>query len=111
MSTPCEYTLVEKPIIDLLTSAYDYTYVPPTQHDHYRGLRENEVFFTPLLIQALIRINDIPESTAKSIAAELQGLTDNERWLEILRGKYSKKVSGEKTHRTIRVVDFDNLAN
>jgi type I restriction enzyme R subunit len=41
----------------------------------------------------------------------LQGLTDNERWLAVLRGEYSRKVSGEETHRTIRVVDFDNPAN
>ena len=111
MSTPSEYTLVEKPIIELLTSEYGYHYIPPSQHDTFRGLRENEVFFTPLLIEALIRINDIDESTARAIASELHGLTDNERWLAILRGDFSRKVAGEETHRTIRVVDFENPAN
>ena len=42
-----------------------------------------------------MRINAIPEASARSIASELQGIGDNERWLEILRGKYSKKVEGE----------------
>ena len=121
MSTPCEYTLVEKPIIELLTSEYGasdampdkagYRYIPPSQHVNYRGHRLNEVFFTPLLVEALVRINDIPESAAKTIASELQGISDNQRWLEIFRGKYSKKVEGEDTHRTIRVVDFDTPSN
>lgn len=111
MSTPCEYTLVEKPIIELLTSTYGYHYVKPSQHDGVRGVRENEVFFTPLLVEALIRINDIHESSAKSIAAEMASIADNERWLDIMRGNFSKRVEGEETHRTIRVVDFDNPAN
>ncbi len=121
MSTPCEYTLVEKPIIELLTSEYGaddatpakagYRYIPPSRHGRYRGHRENEVFFTPLLVEALMRINGIAEPAARSIAAELQGVGDNERWLAILRGNYSKKVEGEDSHRTIKVVDFDNPAN
>jgi type I restriction enzyme R subunit len=117
-TTPCEYTLVEKPLIDLLTTEYGpsdgqpgYVYIPPAQHTKYRGTRENEVLFTPLLVQALVRINNIPESSAQIFAAELQSLTDNERWLDILRGNYSKKISGEDTYRTIKVVDFDNPAN
>lgn len=117
-TTPCEYTLVEKPLIDLLTTEYGadgglggYTYIPPAQHAKYRGTRENEVLFTPLLVEALVRINDIPESSAKTIAAELQSLTDNERWLDILRGNYSKRIQGEDTHRTIKLVDFDNPSN
>lgn len=118
MSTPCEFTLVEKPIIDLLTTEYGptstkpgYTYIPPDQHSAYRGHHQNEVFFTPILTQALVRINDIPEQAAKAIASELQGISDNQRWLEIMRGNYSKLISGEETHRTIRVIDFDNPAN
>lgn len=111
MSTPCEYTLVEKPIIELLTSAYGYHYVAPSQHEAMRGVRENEVFFTPLLIDALVRINDIPISAAKSIAAEFVGVSDNERWLDIMRGDLSRHIEGEESHRTIRVVDFDNAEN
>lgn len=117
-TTPCEYTLVEKPLIDLLTNEYGprdgspgYVYISPAEHTKYRGTRENEVLFTPLLVQALVRINNIPESSAETIAAELQSLSDNERWLTILRGDYSKKIPGEDTHRTIKVVDFDNPAN
>ena len=117
-TTPCEYNLVEKPLIDLLTADYGpgdnrpgYVYIPPADHLKYRGTRENEVLFTPLLVDALIRINSIPKSSAETIASELQSLTDNERWLAILRGDYSKKIYGEDAHRTIRAVDFDNPAN
>ncbi|MCA9781652.1 MAG: hypothetical protein KC800_33270 [Candidatus Eremiobacteraeota bacterium] len=63
-ATPCEYTLVEKPLIDLLNNEYGpldgqpgYVYIPPAEHTKYRGTRENEVLFTPL------RINNIPRSS------------------------------------------------
>lgn len=118
MSTPCEYTLVEKPLIELLIGEYGpqgskpgYVYLPPSRHDELRGVRQNEVMFTPLLVESLVRINGISEQAAKAIASELTGLTDNERWLAILRGNYSKKVDGEDEHRPIKVVDFDNPAN
>jgi type I restriction enzyme R subunit len=111
MGTPCEYTLVEKPVIDQLTGLYGYHYVPPSQHTAQRGHHQNEVFFTPLLVESLVRINGIPESDAVAIASELQALSDPLLWLKRLRGDYSKKISGQDTHSTIRLVDFDNPSN
>ena len=110
MSTPNEYTLVEKPLLDTLTGAYGYRFIPPEAHAGLRT-RENEVLFTPLLVAALVRINNIPEETARAVASDLAGLTDNERWLQILRGDYSRKVPGEATHRTIRLIDFEDVQN
>ena len=72
--------------------------------------RENEVLFKPLLIAALVRINGISRDTAEAIFNDLAGLSDNQEWLEVLRGHYSRKVPGEETHRTIRVIDFDHPA-
>ncbi|MEO0858385.1 MAG: type I restriction endonuclease subunit R, partial [Bacteroidota bacterium] len=116
MSTPSEYTLVEKPLLDTLRDAYGYRVLPPSAHapsaepGRLRA-RENEVLFTPLLVDALVRINGIPEATAQAVAADLAGLSDNERWTQILRGETSRQVPGEDTHRTIRLIDFDNVAN
>ena len=110
MTSPNEYTLVEKPILDTLTDQYGYRYIHPDEHANLRT-RENEVLFKPLLIDALIRINAIPESTAAAVFNDLAGLADNEKWLEVLRGNYSRQVPGEETHRTINLIDFDNIEN
>lgn len=108
MSTPSEYTLVEKPLLDALVGQYGYRAIPPSEHASLRA-RENEVLFLPLLVAALVRINGIPEATAEAVAADLARLEDNERWTAVLRGDYSTKVPGEATHRTIRVIDFDRV--
>ena len=110
MSTPNEYTLVEKPILDTLAGEYGYRFIPPSEHASLRA-RESEVLFRPLLIQALVRINGIPEETARAVAEDLAQIESNERWTEVLRGQYSRKVPGEATHRTIRVIDFDDVQN
>ncbi len=110
MTTPNEYTLVEKPILDTLTGQYGYRYIHPAEHENLRT-RENEVLFKPLLINALVRINGIPTSTVEAVFNELVGIADNQKWVEILRGDYSRKVPGEETHRTIRLIDFDHLEN
>ena len=55
-STPNEYTLVEKPILDTLTGQYGYRYIHPGEHPSLR-VRENEVLFRPLLVEALVRCN------------------------------------------------------
>jgi type I restriction enzyme R subunit len=110
VTAPNEYTLVEKPILDTLTGQYGYRYIHPDEHPRLRS-RENEVLFRPLVIEALVRINGIPESTAEAVFNDLARITDNERWVEVLRGNYSRKVPGEETHQTIRLIDFDNIEN
>lgn len=107
--TPNEYTLVEKPILNRL-KAQGYRYIHPDEHPTLRP-RENEVLFKPLLIAALMRINNIPKETAETIYQDLAGLTDNQKWLELLRGHSSRKIPGEETHRTIRLIDFDHIAH
>jgi type I restriction enzyme R subunit len=110
VTTPSEYTLVEKPIIGFL-QGLGYTYLPPSRHPKLRGTRENEVLFRPLLIEALCRINGIGSEDARAITNDLARTTDNQSWISILRGKYSRKLPGDTKHRTIRVVDFNTLAN
>lgn len=110
MSTANEYTLVEKPLLDALASGHGYRYIHPDEHPGLRE-RENEVLFKPLVIEALVRINDIPESTAEAVYNYLAGLTDNQEWLEVLRGKHTRKIPGEDTHRTIWLIDYECLEN
>jgi type I restriction enzyme R subunit len=105
-----EYTLVEKPILDRLTGSHGYRYIHPDEHPVLRP-RENEVLFKPLLVAALVRINGIPKHTAEAIFNDLAGISDNQKWLDVLRGHYSRKIPGEETHRTIRVIDFDHPEN
>ena len=110
MRTPTEYTLVERPILDALTTRWGYRYLHPSQHPTLRP-RENEVLFLPLLVDALVRLNGIPRDVAEAIAQKLAGVDDNREWLDLLRGKLSHKVPGEDTHRTIRLLDFDDPTN
>ena len=72
MTTPNEYTLVEKPILDTLAEQYGYRYIHPNEHPNLRA-RENEVLFKPLLIDALVRINNIPKSTVEAVFNGLAG--------------------------------------
>jgi len=110
MTPANEYTLVEKPLLDALTGRYGYRAIPPEAHPTLRAM-ENEVLFRPLLVDALVRINGISVADAEAAFHELAGLADNQRWLEVLRGHYSRKLPGEATHRTLRVIDFDDLAH
>ncbi|MCP4399658.1 MAG: hypothetical protein GY801_20435 [bacterium] len=38
-------------------------------------------------------------------------MTDNARWTAILRGNYSRKVSGRTKKKTIRPIDFQHIEN
>ncbi|AWV88520.1 type I restriction endonuclease subunit R [Bradymonas sediminis] len=69
------------------------------------------VLLKDTLVDALMRINHVPRETALSVYNELAGLSDNEAWFKRLRGQASKKVSGESTSTTIKLLDFDALEN
>jgi len=107
MTNPTEYSLVEKPIIDQLGSM-GYAYIHPNAHPSLRA-RENEVLFRPHLVDALVRINGISESDARAVFEDMARLDDNEEWVSRMRGNYSRKLTGEDTHRTIRLIDFDDI--
>ncbi len=109
MTTANEYTLVEKPILDAL-KFYGYTFVHHCAHPSQRA-GENEVLFKPHLIQALKRISGISESDAEAVCNDVAKVTDNQRWIDILLGNYSRKIDGEANHRTIRLIDVDNVEN
>ncbi|MBB3772522.1 type I restriction enzyme R subunit [Angulomicrobium tetraedrale] len=109
MSHGPEWHFAERPSIERL-EAMGYVVVPPADH---AGLREgdNQVLFRPHLVEALMRINGIDERAAQSAYGELAGIADNEAWLKVLRGDYSRKIEGFETRRTLRVIDFLTPAN
>lgn len=104
-----EWKLAEKPCIEELQNL-GYKFIPKAEHDSLRD-GGNHVLFRPYLTQALQRINDISEDDARAVYTELLAKTDNEEWLSFLRGNYTRRVSGQKTGKTIRLIDFKNPAN
>tara|TARA_R110002073_G_scaffold245043_1_gene407193 strand:+ start:6941 stop:10672 length:3732 start_codon:yes stop_codon:yes gene_type:complete len=110
MSTPNELTLVELPILHYLRDELGYTVLSPDDAMLARG-GESQVLLRDDLIAALRDINDIPQSDAETIYADLARRTDNEEWLKLLRGNYSKKIAGEKSHRPIKIIDFEAPEN
>ena len=109
MSYGPEYRLAEKPCIDGLM-ALGYTYLSPAQHDDQRD-GQNHVIVRSILIEAIQRINQVPEEVARAVYQDLLGKTDNEEWTQLLRGNYSRSVPGQATKKTIRLIDFLNPAN
>lgn len=104
-----EWLLAEKPTLACL-EGMGYRFVPPSDHSSLRD-GDNHVLFRPHLVDAIKRINGLTEADAQATYADLVSVTDNERWISILRGDFSRVLQGKATHQTIRVVDFLNPAN
>jgi len=104
-----EWQLAESPCIKGL-EALGYTRVHADDHGKLRS-GENHVLFRLHLIEAIQRINGISEDDACAAYTDLLAKSDNEEWTQILRGNYSRTVSGQATKQTIRVIDFLNPAN
>ena len=112
MTTPNEYTLVEKPLLEYVEKELGYTRLTEGAALQLRGGKKNRVILRDRLVAALVKLNNIPESAARSMASELEAVSDNEKWLRLLRSEYSKQLPGEKQHRPIKIIDLDNpLAN
>jgi type I restriction enzyme, R subunit len=93
-----EFGLVEKPAIDVLTGL-GYDYLPAEQNELARdGL--NQVLLRDHVIEAVQQLNGLDADTAGRVYHDLLNISDNERWIEVLRGQYSRAVPGEATHRT-----------
>jgi len=104
MSSPCEYTLAEKPILDYLQSC-GYSYLSSYKNDFARdGL--NQVILRDTFMETISRINDVPEEVAHSTYLDLLNVSDNEKWFSILRGDYSRRVLGASDLKTIHFIDF-----
>lgn len=104
-----EWRLAEKPTLKYLqTLGYDF--IDPSQHASLRD-GENQTIFRPHLVDALERLNGISRADAEAAAAELLRKENNEDWLKIQRGDFSRIVEGQATQKTLNVIDFQNPAN
>jgi type I restriction enzyme R subunit len=104
-----EWRLAEKPTLEYLVSL-GYEFIDPGDHEKLRG-SQNQVLFKPHLIDAIERLNGISRADAEAAAAELSRKEDNEEWLALMRGAFSRQVEGQSTHRTIKLIDFENPSN
>lgn len=109
MSHGPEWHFAERPTIEHL-QAMGYGLVAPAEHATLRE-SENQVLFRPHLVEALIRINRIDRASAEAAYGELAAISDNETWLKVLRGDYARKVTGQETRQTLRVIDFLDPGN
>lgn len=109
MSHGPEWHFAERPTIEHL-KGIGYGFVTPADHASLRE-GENQVLFRPQLIEALMRINGIDRASAEAAYGELAAISDNETWLKVLRGDYARKVTGQETRQTLRVIDFLEPAN
>lgn len=109
MSHGPEWHFAERPTIEHLKTM-GYGFVAPAEHAGSRE-GENQVLFRPQLIEALMRINGIDRASAEAAYGELAAISDNEAWLKVLRGDYARKVTGQETRQTLRVIDFLDTAN
>lgn len=104
MSSPCEYTLAEKPVLDS-GELFGYSYLSPSQNELAReGL--NQVILSDTCKQAISRINDVSMDVAQRTYQDLLRIKDNERFASVLRGNYSRRVPGQSEKKTIRLIDF-----
>jgi len=104
-----EYSLVEKPSIDILQHL-GYQWLKPSKNEKARdGL--NQVILKDTFIEAVCRINDVDQETARSVYNELLSVSDNEQWTYILRGNYSRTIPGQTKKKTIHLIDFLNTGN
>ncbi|MBY3333929.1 HsdR family type I site-specific deoxyribonuclease [Rhizobium laguerreae] len=109
MSQGPEWHFAERPTIEHL-QFMGYGVVAPAEHAALRD-GENQVLFRPHMINALMRINGIDGASAEAAYGELAAISDNETWLRVLRGDYARKVTGQETRQTLRVIDFLNPHN
>ncbi|OWV91025.1 type I restriction endonuclease subunit R [Rhizobium sp. R693] len=109
MSHGPEWHFAERPTIEHL-EVMGYGFVAPVEHAALRE-GENQVLFRPHLIEALMRINGIDRASAEAAYGELAAMSDNEAWLKVLRGDYARKVTGQETRQTLRVIDFLEPSN
>ncbi len=104
-----EYTLAEKPILKYLqTIGYEWKH-PELNEDARDGL--NNTILRDVFISSICKINDIDEDTARAIYQELLSVHDNDRWMNILRGVYSRTLPNESKYTTIWLIDYKNPKN
>jgi type I restriction enzyme R subunit len=104
-----QYT-IENHIIKFLKERLGFEYIKPQDFSKFREF-ENEYLITPLLLDAIKRINNVEDEEALSVVREVKKLDSNEDFLLALRHGINIKNIDAGKMRDYRIVDFDNLEN
>jgi type I restriction enzyme R subunit len=104
-----QYT-VENHVIKFLEEKLGYEYIKPQEFSKFREF-ENEYLITPLLLEAVKRINDIGDDEALSVVREVKKLDSNEAFLNMFRNGVNLKDPATGKMRDYFIVDFDNIDN
>ena len=104
-----QYT-VENHVIKFLKERLGYEYIKPQEFAKLREF-ENEYIITPLLLEAVKRINGIDEDEALSVVREVKKIDNNEAFLKALRYGINLKDPQTGKMRDYLIVDFDNPSN
>lgn len=102
-----QYT-VENHVIKFLSEELGYEYIKPQDFAKLREF-ENEYLITPLLLEAVKRINDIGDDEALSVVREIKKLDSNEAFLNVFRNGVNLKDPTSGKMRDYFIVDFDNI--
>lgn len=104
-----QYT-VENHIIKFLQEKLGYEYIKPQEFAKLREF-ENEYIITPLLLEAVKKINSVDEDEAISVVRELKKIDNNEAFLKIFREGVNLKDPQTGKMRDYYVIDFDIPGN
>ena len=104
-----QYT-VENHVIKFLQEKLGYEYIKPQEFAKLREF-ENEYVITPLLLEAVKRINGIDEDEAISVVREVKKIDSNEAFLTMLRDGVNLKDPQTGKMRDYYIVDFDSPEN
>ncbi|MEX2405641.1 MAG: type I restriction endonuclease subunit R [Candidatus Paceibacterota bacterium] len=104
-----QYT-VENHVIKFLSEELGYEFIKPQEFAKLREF-ENEFIITPLLLEAVKRINDIDDDEALSVVREIKKLDSNEAFLDVFRNGVNLKDSATGKMRDYYIIDFDTLDN
>ena len=104
-----QYT-VENHVIKFLKERLGYEYKKPQE---FAGLREfeTEYIVTPLLLDAVKKINEVDDDEAHSVVREVKKLDNNQAFLHAMRYGINLKDPDTGQFRDYKLVDFDNLGN
>lgn len=105
-----EQHTIENHIIKFIRDELGYEYIPAEEFSKLR-MFENEYVVTSHLLEAVQKINDIPEEAALSVVREVKKLDTNEAFLLAMRDGINLKDPETGKSRDFKIVDFDAPEN
>lgn len=104
-----QYT-VENHVIKYISKTLGYEYIKPEEFSKLREF-ETEYVITPLLLEAVKRINTIGDEEAFNVIREVKKIDTNEGFLKILHNGVDIIDLATKKTTNYKIVDFENPDN